>query len=115
MASSCKCLVIDLCAGVSGLCVTMLSLHFQFLFTRWPLRRIPSLHNVPLQSCLELCTWKRLLMCLRVSLILPFLARQKIRGSTVGGGSPCQGNSFLNKRRQDLADDRSMQPALRAS
>ena len=41
---------------------------------------------------------------------VPLLQRRTIRAILVGGGSPCQGNSSLNKRRQGLADPRSLQP-----
>ena len=50
-----------------------------------------------------------------VDLLLPFLAKREIRGIIVGGGSPCQGNSFLNRHRQGLSDKRSLQPALLVS
>ena len=39
------------------------------------------------------------------------LARRRPRAVILGGGSPCQGNSVLNKSRRGLSDDRSLQPA----
>lgn len=38
------------------------------------------------------------------------LTRRKPRAVLLGGGSPCQGNSILNKRRRGLQDVRSLQP-----
>ena len=38
------------------------------------------------------------------------LARRNFSAILVGGGSPCQGNSSLNLRRQGLGDERSWQP-----
>eukprot|EP00438_Fugacium_kawagutii_P019665 Skav207971 [mRNA] locus=scaffold495:41021:43631:+ [translate_table: standard] len=38
------------------------------------------------------------------------LRRRNFRGVLIGGGSPCQGNSWLNKQRRGLDDDRSLQP-----
>ena len=47
-----------------------------------------------------------------VDVLLPFLERRQVRGILVGGGSPCQGNSALNMRRQGLRDPRSQQQFL---
>ena len=38
------------------------------------------------------------------------LTRRPFAAIVVGGGSPCQGNSLLNKSRRGLNDDRSQQP-----
>ena len=38
------------------------------------------------------------------------IGRRDFSAILVGGGSPCQGNSFLNTRRRGLADERSQQP-----
>ena len=40
----------------------------------------------------------------------PLLARRKVSVILAGGGSPCQGNSVLNKKRKNLDDPRSQQP-----
>ena len=49
---------------------------------------------------------------LRAADLVPFLRRRRVRGILLGGGSPCQGNSILNKRRLGLDDERSCQPLL---
>ncbi len=36
--------------------------------------------------------------------------RRTFEGCLVGGGSPCQGNTFLNPHRQGINDERSQQP-----
>ena len=38
------------------------------------------------------------------------IERRSIRCILVGGGSPCQGNTFLNRKRKGLGDPRSQQP-----
>ncbi len=45
-----------------------------------------------------------------VEVLLPFLRRRRPRDILLGGGSPCQGNSALNKNRRGLQDPRSQQP-----
>ena len=47
---------------------------------------------------------------LRAVDFIPMLVRRSFRGVLLGGGSPCQGNSALNRRRKGLADTRSQQP-----
>ncbi|CAE6920920.1 aspC [Symbiodinium sp. CCMP2592] len=46
----------------------------------------------------------------RGSMIRGFLKRRSVEGVIVGGGSPCQGNSSLNRHRRGLGDSRSCQP-----
>ena len=41
---------------------------------------------------------------------VPMLVRRAFWGVLLGGGSPCQGNSALNRRRRGLDDMRSQQP-----
>ena len=45
-----------------------------------------------------------------VDTLLPWIRRRRPRGILMGGGSPCQGNSALNKDRMGLHDERSLQP-----
>ena len=40
-----------------------------------------------------------------------FLERRSVEGVIIGGGSPCQGNSSLNRHRKGLGDTRSHQPS----
>ncbi len=46
--------------------------------------------------------------------LAPLLRRRRFRGIILGGGSPCQGNSSLNRSRRGLGDERSCQPELLA-
>ena len=45
-----------------------------------------------------------------VGMLKKFMARRVVSAILVGGGSPCQGNSFLNTNRKGLGDVRSWQP-----
>ena len=44
-----------------------------------------------------------------VDMVRDFLQRRKVKGIILGGGSPCQGNSFLNKGRRGTGDERTWQ------
>ena len=105
-------LVLDLWAGVSGLCIALLQLglHFYGIAAECdPQARQVACNNMPsLVHCEKVEE-------LRVSDLVPVLRRRKFRGILMGGGSPCQGNSALNKQRKGLEDDRSCQPELLAA
>lgn len=105
-------LVIDLWAGFSGLCLALLSLGFQFYAIA--AEKDPAARKCA-QAVMSSLVHVGDVEDVTVAALLPFLAKRNIRGIIVGGGSPCQGNSTLNRQRQGLADDRSMQPALLAS
>ena len=47
----------------------------------------------------------------RGSMLNAFLKRRSVEGVIIGGGSPCQGNSSLNRHRRGLGDTRSHQPS----
>ena len=47
----------------------------------------------------------------RGSMLNAFLKRRSVEGVIIGGGSPCQGNSSLNRHRKGLGDTRSHQPS----
>ena len=52
---------------------------------------------------------------LNVEMLRQVVQKRQFSAILVGGGSPCQGNSFLNSRRKGLDDERSWQPGyLRA-
>ena len=107
-----KWLILDCWSGYGGLLLACVSLgmHFHAVSAEMDptavecLRRVmPSVVHIPRVE--DLC----------VQMLVPFLKRRNIRGILVGGGSPCQGNSALNKRRRGLADPRSNQPLLLAN
>ena len=104
-----KWLVLDLWSGFGGLCIACLSLGMHF----WALAAecdkdavscarstMPSIVHLPRVEDVS------------IAMLLPFLERRQVRGILIGGGSPCQGNSALNKRRQGLDDPRSQQPVV---
>ena len=108
-APSGKWLVLDLWSGFGGLCLACLSvgLHFWALAAECDAEAVacaahsmPSVVHVPRVEDVS------------VQLLLSFLERRQIRGIIIGGGSPCQGNSKLNKGRRGLQDVRSQQPQL---
>lgn len=100
-------LVVDLWAGVSGLCIALLQSGFHFygvaaecdtVAARVAQANMPNLLHV---SSVE---------ALQAELFVPFLQRRQPRGVIMGGGSPCQGNTSLNVGRRGLDDSRSHQP-----
>ena len=102
-----KWLVLDLWAGVSGLCLALLSMGCTF----WAL----AAELDPQASAIAQANFPNLVHIDRVEhidepMLAPFFAKRKIRGVILGGGSPCQGNTVLNKDRRGLLDDRSWQP-----
>ena len=46
----------------------------------------------------------------RASMARYIMQKRSIRAAVIGGGSPCQANSSLNRGRQGLKDPRSNQP-----
>ena len=102
-------LVLDLWSGVGGLCIALLQMgmHFYGLSAEMDAQaRAVASSNMPsLVHCDRVET-------LRAADLVPFLRRRRVRGILLGGGSPCQGNSSLNKRRLGLNDERSCQPLL---
>ena len=102
-----KWLVLDLWAGVSGLCLALLSMGCTF----WAL----AAEMDPQAAAIAQANFPNLVHVGRVedideTMLAPFFAKRKIRGVILGGGSPCQGNTVLNKDRRGLLDARSWQP-----
>ena len=102
-------LVLDLWSGIGGLCIALLQMgmHFYGLSAEMDAhaRAVASSNMPALVHCDRVET-------LRAVDLVPFLRRRRVRGIVLGGGSPCQGNSSLNKRRLGLADERSCQPLV---
>ena len=48
--------------------------------------------------------------CVNAEMVRGLIKKRNILTVLVGGGSPCQGNTSLNKGRKGLADPRSQQP-----
>ena len=102
-------LVLDLWSGFGGLCLALLALGIHF----WALSAecdeqaaacaktvMPSIVHTPRVEDISM------------EVLRPFLAKRKIRGIIVGGGSPCQPHSRLNPRRKGLQDCRADQPVF---
>ena len=100
-------LVIDLWSGIGGLPLTLLSMcmHFYCLAAESdPAARQAVAASMPNIIHLEDTAQ------VRAQDFKEFLVRRRPRGIVIGGGSPCQGNSSLNKLRKGLDDSRSLQP-----
>ena len=102
-------LVLDLWAGISGLCMTLLQMGLHFYgvaaecdetAARVSAANMPSLIHVQRVEDIKARDF------------VPLLRRRRFRGIILGGGSPCQGNSSLNRSRRGLGDERSCQPEL---
>ena len=101
-------LVLDLWAGISGLCVALLQCGVHFYGVAAECDEVAAtvaMSNMP--NLLHVSAVEDL----HADQFVSFLQRRKPRGVIMGGGSPCQGNSSLNKGRRGLADPRSLQPA----
>ena len=100
-------LLIDLWSGFSGASIAMLSLGIKLYVlaaesnpdvVKMAEASIDQIVHVP---AVELVNAK---------MIEGIMKRRTIQAIVVGGGSPCQGNTFLNKGRKGLRDPRSQQP-----
>lgn len=101
-------LVLDLWAGVSGLCMALLSMGCTF----WALAAEPDQEA----QAVAAANFPNVVHVQKVEdineeMLLPFFQKRQVRGVILGGGSPCQGNSLLNSKRKGLDDIRSLQPA----
>ena len=101
--------MLDLWAGMSGLCVALLGLGVTFYALAAEqdeqARQVAASKNMP--SIVHVARVEDIsLECL-----LPFLQRRKVRGILLGGGAPCQPHSSLNTHRQGMADTRASQPS----
>ena len=100
-------LVVDLWAGFSGLLFALLSLGIRFIAL--------SAEQNPEAVAVCKAKFPNVIHVNDVRLVNSrmfheVLKRRNIRGMLVGGGSPCQGNSSLNRGRQSLQDPRSQMP-----
>ena len=100
-------LVIDLWSGIGGTLFACLSLGLRVyavaieqdpIAAERTARRFPNVISLQLVEEFHGC------------MLRDFLKRRTVEGVIVGGGSPCQGNSSLNRHRRGLMDPRSQQP-----
>ena len=100
-------LVLDLWSGIGGLPMVLLQAgwHFYCLSAEMDSEAVAvaegAMPNLVHVSKVEYIT---------VEVLLPFIRRRRPRGILLGGGSPCQANSALNRNRRGLQDPRSQQP-----
>ena len=100
-------LVLDLWSGIGGLLVALLSMGVHFYAVAAEMDE-EAAHCA--QAVMPQVVPVRRVEDLRAVDFIPMLVRRSFRGALLGGGSPCQGNSALNRRRKGLADTRSQQP-----
>ena len=100
-------LVIDLWAGVGGLCVALLAMgvHFYALSAESDPEAVQCAAQA-MPNIVHVDTVEQV----QADMFRGLLQRRQPRGILVGGGSPCQGNSSLNRHRRGLDDPRSQQP-----
>ena len=102
-------LVIDLWSGIGGLPMALLQAGWHFYCLSAEMDEEAA--TVASQAMPNIVHISRV-EDIPAQALVPFLRRRRPRGILVGGGSPCQGNSSLNKRRKGLDDPRSQQPLL---
>lgn len=102
-------LVIDLWSGIGGLPMALLQAGWHFYCLSAEMDEEAA--TVASQAMPNVVHISRV-EDIQAQALVPFLRRRRVRGILVGGGSPCQGNSSLNKRRKGLDDPRSQQPLL---
>ena len=102
-------LVLDLWAGLSGSILALLALGLRVIAIAAESNEdacAVALANLPGLIHIE---WVEEVRASDVSRVLE---RRSFLAVLVGGGSPCQGNSTLNRKRKNLNDERSCQPLL---
>lgn len=100
-------LLLDLWGGFAGLCIACLTLgmHFFALSAECDAEaRACAAQAMP--NIVHIDAVEKL----QVRDLRAFIRRRSTRGILLGGGSPCQGNSVLNRTRQGLSEPRSQQP-----
>lgn len=104
-------LLLDLWGGFAGLCIACLTLgmHFFALSAECD-AEARACASQAMPNIVHIDAVEKL----QVRDLRAFIRRRSIRGILLGGGSPCQGNSVLNRTRQGLSDPRSQQPRFLA-
>lgn len=100
-------LIIDLWSGIGGLPLSLLSIGVNFYCVS--AETDPSARAACHQVMPNIVHVEDVQQVHATDFVL-LLRRRKPRGVLIGGGSPCQGNSLLNKNRLGLDDPRSQQP-----
>ena len=100
-------LVVDLWSGFGGALMAMLSLGIRVIAVALETNKdCTKVAAKNLQNIIHAGNVEQF----NVDCLLPILEKRNISAIFIGGGSPCQGNSFANKSRKGLGDERSLQP-----
>ena len=100
-------LLIDLWSGYSGAAIALLSLGVKFYVLA--AESNPDVVKMA-DATIDQMVHVPAVECVNAEMFRDLIKKRSIHAILVGGGSPCQGNTSLNKGRKGLADPRSQQP-----
>ena len=100
-------LLIDLWSGYSGAAIALLSLGVKFYVLA--AESNPDVVKMA-DAAIDQMVHVSAVESVNAAMVHGLITRRNIQAIIVGGGSPCQGNTSLNKGRKGLADERSQQP-----
>ena len=100
-------LLIDLWSGFSGASIAMLSLGVKVYVLAAEIN--PDVAKMA-EASLDQIVHVPAVELINARMIEGIMKKRSIQAIVVGGGSPCQGNTSLNKSRKGLDDPRSLQP-----
>ena len=100
-------LLIDLWSGYSGAAIALLSLGVKcYVLAAESNPDVVKMADTTIDQMVYVPTVE----CVNAEMVRGLIQKRNIQTILVGGGSPCQGNTSLNKGRRGLADPRSQQP-----
>ena len=100
-------LPIDVGSGYSGAAIALLSLGVKFyVLAAESNPDVVKMADATIDQMVHVPTVE----CVNAEMVCGLTKKRNILTILVGGGSPCQGNTSLNKGRRGLADPRSQQP-----
>ena len=100
-------LLIDLWSGYSGAAIALLSLGIKcYILAAESNQEVVRMAEASIDQIVHVSRVESVTALMLKGIV----ERRKIQCIMVGGGSPCQGNTSLNKGRKGLADPRSQQP-----
>ena len=100
-------LLIDLWSGYSGAAIALLTLGVKFYVLAADNNPdVVQMADAAIDQMVHVCAVE----LINAKMVRGIMERRSIHCILVGGGSPCQGNTFLNRKRKGLEDPRSLQP-----
>ena len=100
-------LLIDLWSGYSGAAIALLTLGVKFYVLAADSNPdVVQMADAAIDQMVHVCKVE----LINAKMVQGIMERRAIHCILIGGGSPCQGNTFLNKKRKGLEDPRSLQP-----